>query len=207
MAAKWDSNRKQPNFLQAIALDNYELVRKTLPAQLLEPVTMLLQKLELFSSVTRVSLSLGEDDTGQVIINSPSIEITEDLSEIGVCSEDQVLDDIDDLGCAKFLQSEVTVQSRVSSTRFMVQVASRICIERKAAFATAGALTENGFHEYFNDLKLLNSVRGCTSVVEFIGIVLDETRLHLRSFIYESPGPGSLLSILLCADSQAEIIP
>lgn len=207
MAVKWDSNRKQPNFLQAIALNNYEFVRKTLPAQLLEPVTMLLQKLELFNSVTPLSLSLGEDDTGQAIINSPSIEIAEDLPEIGMCSEDQVLDDIDDLGCAKFLESEVTVQSRVSSTRFMVQVASRICIERKAAFASAGALSENGFHEYFNDLKLLNSVGGCTSVVEFIGIVLDETRLHLRNDIYESPGLGSLLSILLCADFRAEMIP
>ena len=89
----------------------------------------------------------------------------------------------------------------------MVQVASRTCIERKAAFATAGALTENGFHDYFNDLRILNSARGCTSVVESIGIVLDETRLHLRSCIYESPGLGNILNILRCADFEAELIP
>ena len=104
MALDWDSNREQPDFSRAIVLDNYEMVRKTLPAQLLEPVTKLLQKLELFSSVTRLSLSLGEDDTGQVIINAPSIEIVEDLLEIGLCSEDQVLDDIDDLDCAFFFE-------------------------------------------------------------------------------------------------------
>ena len=207
MSVTWESTRNQPDFLQAIAPDNNECSRKILPAELREPINMLLHGLKLFDSVTRLCLNLGEDDTGKVIINSPSIEIVEDLSELEMYGEDQLLHDIDDLGCAKFAESEIIVQYRVSSTCFMVQVGSRTGIERKAAFASAGAQTDNGFHEYFRDLKLLNSVGGCTNVAEFIGIVLDETRLHLRSYVYEMPSLGSVLSILACAESRSESIP
>lgn len=115
--------------------------------------------------------------------------------------------DIDDLGCAKSSKFDIVVLSRVSATCFMVQVESRACIERKAAFANAGAQNGRGFHEYFNDLKLLSSVLGCTNVAEFIGIVLDETRLHLRSYIHESPSLGCILSILACAKSKSESTP
>ncbi len=203
MLVAWKSMHDQPDSLRAIAPDNSD-VSNSLPAELEKPVRMLLPELELFDSVTRLSLTLGEDDTGQITIHNA--ETTQDLREVEISDENRILDDIDDLGCLQFLESEIIVKSRVSSTCFLVQVESRTCVERKAAFATA-AQTENGFHEFFNDLKLLCSARACTGVTEFIGVVLDDTRMHLKSFIYESPSLGTIHSIMECAKSQSESIP
>lgn len=49
------------------------------------------------------------------------------------------------------------------------------------------------FYTYFNDLKLLKSMHGCTGVAEFIDLVLDDTRSHLRSYLYEYPVLGNVL--------------
>ena len=53
---------------------------------------------------------------------------------------------------------------------------------------------------------MLCSVRDCTGVAKFMGVVLDDPRLHLKSFIYESPGLRSIHSILTCAQSRFERI-
>ena len=59
----------------------------------------------------------------------------------------------------------------------------------------------------FNDLKLLNSLRGCSRGVQFIGVVLDETRLHLRSYLYESPAIINLGRVFNVASANSETIP
>ena len=93
MSATWNRTRDQPGFLRAIALDENEPSPISLPAKIREFVNMLLQVSKLFDSITRLYLSLGQDDNGQVAINSPSREIVEDLSEMELYSEDQVLHD------------------------------------------------------------------------------------------------------------------
>ena len=98
-------------------------------------------------------------------------------------------------------------KSRISSSCYHVLVETRECVERKAPFASAGKQGENVFQNSFNDLKLLNSLRGCTGVVQLIGVVLDETRMHLKSYICESPAIMSLKRVLTFANSKSEIIP
>ena len=205
MLVAWKGTINQPDFLSAIAPDNVENHFNFLPTELVKPVRTLLPELELFNSVTQLSLTLGEDDAGQIIVNSA--KTTQDPWEIEMSGENRILDEIEDMGCSQFLESEIIVQSRVSSTCFLVRVESRTCIERKAAFATAGPPDENGFREFYNDLKLLCSVRACAGVAEFIGVVLDDTRLHLKSFIHESPALGTIFSIMTYATSQSESIP
>lgn len=68
-------------------------------------------------------------------------------------NKDQVLQDIEHLGCAKFLESDVIVISRISSTCYYPWIKSRMCVEQKALFATARIRGENGYHEFLNDLK------------------------------------------------------
>ena len=205
MPVTWKSTCDQPDFCHGISPDNFELAHKSLPAELVRPLSTKLPELDLFDSVTRLFLTLGADDAGQIVINNA--ETTQDLWEIKRSGEGQILDDIEDLACPQFLESEIIVKSRVSSTCYLVQVESRTCIERKAAFATAGIRPENGFLEFFHDLKLLCSVRGCTGVAEFVGVVLDDARVHLKSFIYGSLGLGSIHNILICAKSKSERIP
>ena len=59
----------------------------------------------------------------------------------------------------------------------------------------------------YNDLKLLKSMCGSTGVLEFVGIILDDTRLHLRSYLYEYPALGNISTILVCAQSKSEATP
>ena len=160
--------------------DNSDRSCKILPKALQNCFITLLPQLKLFASVSKLSLSLGKDESGQILLESCPTEVVEDLLEQEMSDEDHILQDIEDLGCAKFLEPQVMVQSRISSSCYRVWVNSRECVERKAPFASAGKLGENGFQDFFNDLKLLNSLRGCTGVVQIIGVVLDETRLHLR---------------------------
>ncbi len=54
---------------------------------------------------------------------------------------------------------------------------------------------------------MLHSLRGCTGIVEFIGVVLDDTRLHFRSYLHEYPVLGTILTTLVCAQSKSEVVP
>ncbi|KAL9630872.1 MAG: hypothetical protein Q9164_006199, partial [Protoblastenia rupestris] len=190
-----------------LAPDNYEGSPKVLPPGLGSQLSSLLPRLELFNSVTSLSLSTVEDGKRQMIIDSRRIAILEDHKEIDMSNEDEVLESIEDLGCPQFLESEVIVKSRISSTYYMAWVECRPCIERKAPFVKAGTQSENGYRDFFGDLKKINSLRGCAGVAEFIGVVLDDTRAHLRSYLYEYPAFGNLQTIFEYAQSKSEIVP
>ena len=92
--------------------------------------------------------------------------------------------------------------SRISSSSYHVLIGTQKCIEQKAPFAAAGRQGEKGFRDFCQDLKLLHSLRGCAGVVLFVGVVLDETGRHLKSYLYESPMIGSLSRLFNIANSQ-----
>ena len=150
---------------------------------------------------------MKEDENGGIVVESCPIEVAEDLLEKEMSDEDQILQDIEDLGCEKFLEPQILVKSRISSSCYRVGVDTHEYVERKAPFASAGKQGENGFQDSFNDLKLLNSLCGCTGVVQLIGVVLDETRMHLRGYLYESPAIPSLSRVFTFANSKSETIP
>lgn len=105
---------------------------------------MLLPRLKLYISVTNLTLSFKENESGQIIGDSTVAKISEDLSEVNMSSEDRILSDIEDLGCAQFLESEAIVQLRRYHSCFMVCVESQMCIERKVPFISSGTQGENG---------------------------------------------------------------
>ncbi|MCJ1379451.1 hypothetical protein MMC17_002552 [Xylographa soralifera] len=167
----------------------------------------LLPRLEFPYSVTNLSLSLKEDKSGQIGIESPSIHVAEDKLEAHMSDEDQILQDIEHLGCRKVFESDVTVLSRISSSSYHVLIGTRKCVEQKASFAAAGRQGENGYRDFCQDLRLLHSLRGCAGVVEFISVVLDKTGQHLKGYVYESPMIGSLSRLFDIANSQSKRIP
>ena len=130
----------------------------------------------------------------------------QDVCKIKMSGEKFILNEIDDLGCEQFLKSKIVVKSCISSTCFLIQVESQICVEQKAAFAMVETSSENEFHEFFNDLKLWCSVHACDSIAEFISVVLDDTRLHLKSFIHKNPDLDSIHNIMLSAELQSKSI-
>lgn len=142
--------------------------------------------LVLFCAIQLQSFILSFKGTkiSQLVNDSTATKISEDLLEVEISGEDRIRDDIEHLDCAQFLESEMIVQSRMSSASFQVRVDPQTCIERRVSFVNSGTQSVNGFHICFNDLKLLKSMRGCTGVAEFISVVRDDTRSHLRSYIY-----------------------
>ena len=160
---------------------------ETPPKALYDILNELLPELEFVASITNLSLPISQGESTELIADFDGVRVSEDDLEVALCDEDQVIQDIENMGCTTFLESEVITRSRVSTSRFMVFVESKTCMERKAPFPTAGGSDINSFQEFFNDLKLLNSLRGCRNVTRFIGVVLDNTRKHTKSYLHEYP--------------------
>ena len=89
-----------------------------------------------------------EDESGQIVIESPSIDVAEDSLEVYMSDEDQILQDVEHPGCPKFFESDVIVLSRISSSSYYVMVGTQKCVEQKDSFAAAGRQSENGFHDF-----------------------------------------------------------
>ena len=198
---------KHSAFSDLSAPDVLEHSCKLLPGDLQSQLNELFRSRNLLDTITSVSLHVTEDYQGQVYIDTPKVPFAEDLQEIEMCDEDNQLQDIEDLGCAQYLESEVIIRSRISLSAYIVWVESRNLIERKLPFAGAGLQGQNGVQEFFEDLELLYSMRDCACVVRFIGVVLDDNRKHLKSYLYESPTLGTIQQILETAEAKAERIP
>ena len=207
VSATFDISKDQSAFLSVRALSNLEVQIKLLPKLVSHELNMLLPRLELFKSVTSLSLLFKEDESGQIVNDSTRTKICEDILEVEMSCEKRILNDLKHLNCAQFLERDILVESRISSSRFKVRAGSRICVERKVPFVNSGTQGENEFYAYFQDLKQLKSMRGFKGVAEFIGVVVDDTRSHLRSYLYEYPVIGSLFTVLMCAGSKSETIP
>lgn len=207
ISATFHRLREQAAVLQVSAIDNNDGCCKILPKAFQSLLDPLLPQLEFFSSFTNLSLSLEEEESGQIVIRSRGINAAEDTLEVHMSDEDRILQEIEHLGCRKIFESDAIVPSRITSSSYHVLLDTRKCIEQKAPFASAGRLGENGFRDFCEDLKLIHSLRGCAGVVQFIGVVLDETERHLKSYLYESPMIGSLSGLFVIANLQSEKVP
>jgi hypothetical protein len=128
-------------------------------------------------------VSVSESESREIVIKSSRVDAVADDLEATMSSEGQILQEINDLACAQFLESEIVVESRFSCSCYNDWVQGRRCIKRKVQFATASEEGENGFFDFSSDLKSLSTLRGCTGIVQFIGVVMDETRQRLRSYL------------------------
>ncbi|KAI4191939.1 MAG: hypothetical protein LQ346_004562 [Caloplaca aetnensis] len=195
-----------PDFRCALHCDR-KIVPKALPISVVNILNDLLSRLDLLDSITHVSLPLMiENESGELAVDVDGIKAVEDHQEVALCNEDQILQDIEDMNCAVFLESEVVVKSRISVSQFEVFVESQTCSERKAPFPSATATGRNRFQEFCNDIRMLARLRGCRGVVQLVGVVLDNSRKHLRSYLYESVNP-SLQQILGSAASLSLQVP
>ena len=177
-----------------------------LPSAVQRLLRTLLPCIKLDKPVMKLCVSLREDAGGDFIVNSDEMEVTEDDLEVKM-SEKKFLEEIDAMNCDQFVESDVVVQWWIQSNRYKANVGSQQCFERKVPFASAGRPGENAFQNFLDDIKLHIRLRSCSSVVKFVGVVLDNNRLHLRSFLLESPILRSLELVLGVANFRSETIP
>ena len=169
-------------------------------------IDALLPDVELFDPVTSLQVSLVTTSSGELNYNPLTVRSTEDYYEMTLLGEEQILEDIQSMGCKQHQESDVITISRITSSRFRVQVGSMLCTEQKAPFAHAGQQIENGFHNFVEDLKLLWTLRDVAGVVRFEGVVLDDEKRHLKGYLHEEDFVG-LDRLLEKARSNKDLIP
>ncbi len=131
----------------------------------------------------------------------------EDESELSKSDERKFLQYIDSVCCKQYVESDIITYSRIDSTSYKVYVDSQACIEKKVLFASGKRQGTNAFLDYLSEIKHHISLRRCANVAEFRGVVLDDTRHHLRSYLLELPIMTSVQYLLSSAYSRSKTVP
>ena len=121
--------------------------------------------------------------------------------------EREFLQYMDSVCCKRYAESDVVTYSRINSSSFRVYIGSQACVERKAIFASGHKRDTNAFLEYLDEIKHCISLSRCANFSGFKGIVVDDTRRHLRSYLQDSPMLTSLQFLLGLANSRSDTIP
>ena len=145
--------------------------------------------------------------SGQITADSPRVEVIEDELETSKSDERDFLQYIDSVCCKRYVESDVITYSRINSTSYRVYVNSQACCESKVLFASGRRQDKNVFLDYLDEIKHMISLRRCANVSGFMGIVLDDTRSHLRSYLKELPMLTSMEFLLGLAKSRSMTIP
>jgi hypothetical protein len=183
-----------------------EFTCKMMPNFVKNLLSDILPQIQLFSSVTKISIYLVEGEAGTIIQKLPQLKSAECL-EVEMLKEDDILRDIEIMGCPIFPESEIEVMSLRSSTCFEVKVDGQIFLQKKIGFASAGWDDGNGLGDFINDLRLLHFWQGCRGIPRLIGVVFDDARLHLKGYLYEAPMIYQLLEVSCIGNPRSEIIP
>ncbi len=187
--------------------DNTWAVCKTLPPAVHSVLQNLLPFIEFYSSITKISLELRLGQSGKITAESPRIEVVEEESEMSKSDEREFLQYMDSVCCERYAESDIVTYSRINSYSFRVYIGSQACVERKALFASGHKRDNNAFLEYIDEIKHCISLSRCANVSGFKGIVVDDTRRHLRSYLQDSPMLTSLQFLLGLANSRSNTIP
>ena len=169
---------------------------KSLPGDLQQQLESVLRQSKMFETVTNIALSTTEDNFG-LMADQSKVGITEDLTETTVWDHATMLCDMRDMRWPVFLQSQVAVRSRHTVSSYLVQIHSQLCFEQKLAVAGARLPGNNAdvVRDFFNEIRPLRSIRGCSGIIKLAGIVLDDARKHLMSYLYKAPALGKVRDI------------
>jgi hypothetical protein len=185
---------------------NYESL-KTLPNVLENLLNRQFSTLALFPSTTRFSMTVRERHNGQLWIVPEDFRIAEDVSERKPTRWEGIVQQLADMSCPTYIESQVIAESRILSTSYVVFVGNRRCIEQKAPFASLEARGEGDQHTFLDALRLHLALRNCANVSEFYGIVLDDSRSYLSGYLYERPPIICLGRVIAAANAEGTIIP
>ncbi|KAL9109592.1 MAG: hypothetical protein Q9227_005772 [Pyrenula ochraceoflavens] len=196
----------QPTFSDCEVPSGSLFGRRSISSNLQHQLGEILKANKLFQTVTKLSLTLTEAVSGQLAIHTADDVLTEDTEEAEKIDEKQLLRDIDDMGYPTFVQREVVVLSRNAACAYMVRVRSQTYSEHKLPFAGANLPGSNSIEGFLNDLKRLYALKDCENVLRFVGVVLDDTRKHLKSYLNEMP-VASLGRVFIKSETHNQYIP
>jgi hypothetical protein len=193
--------------LQVFNPDNIGSRYKTLPKPLQRPLRKLLQEVKTFDSVTTLSVRLAENGNGEITADLKGVKKVENMLERKMSKEEDILQDIEDLGCRQFKESNVALMARISCYRYKIWMGDRNYVERKVPFASSGLQGDNLYDDFIQEVKRLKNLSDCAGVLQFMGVVLDDTRKHLKSYLCEAPAVQNLRGFIGFANKLSKPIP
>lgn len=195
----------QTSAFAEIASRDMEVPHQTLPESLKDQLEGVLEDVNLLDTITMISLAVTEDKSGHVGLNLDNLQVTEDLD--ARVNDEEMIRCVEHIGCPRFVKSDVVVRSRFSRYVYVIQMGSRLYIEKRLPFAGTSDADNDNVKNFFADLRFFQSLSGCNAITKFAGVVLDDTRKHLGSFLREYPALGRLSTIFDTAEARGEKIP
>jgi hypothetical protein len=173
----------------------------TLPNDLERIFTPRFHKVRTVKHVTQLSVTLHEDGKGDVSVKPKKLEVAQDPAE-SVCTDLGVIQDLTEMACPVYTESEILSELRLTVTCYSSVFGSHQCIECKVPFKSLGKREGDDFKTFLNDIKLHLTMRHCVGVAKFLGFVVNESRSHLTSYIYEQPAVIELQRVFTVAKGE-----
>ncbi|KAK0515444.1 hypothetical protein JMJ35_001478 [Cladonia borealis] len=177
IVATFENFRDPSALIQVSAIANLRLASRIIPERLQTPLQRLVREIENFGSVTNVFVNLRENENGQIAADMTRVRKAENILERHMSNENTILQEIEHLGCPQFVESQVIFKSQLICYRYKVWIGDRDFTECKVPFASAGLQGDNLFDEFADEVKRLTSLRGCSGIVQFLGVILDDRYL------------------------------
>ena len=207
IVATFENFRDPSAMIQVSAVANLRLNWRTIPELLKRPLQKLVREIENFGSVTNVFVNLRENENGQIVADMTRVHKAENMLERHMSNENKMLQDIEHLGCPQFVESQVIFRAQLSCYRYKVWVGDRDFTECKIPLASAGLQDDNLFDDFTDEVKRLTSLRGCRGIVQFLGVILDDSRRHIKGYLYEAPIIPILTLLIGLANKESNTIP
>jgi hypothetical protein len=150
----------------------------------------MLEKTQLYESVTNISIELQLSKTGDVTFDQERSTIIEDVEAAAATETSRHIEEIEQRGIPHYVESQVVVLSRIRTALYLVLVENQPCIQRNSPFSGGTTSDRKLVDEFIVDMKLLQMVQGCPGVAEFVGVVVNDNRTQLCSYLVRYPEAG-----------------
>lgn len=168
-----------------------------LPEAYADTLRKLLSILHLCKSRSQVYLSVSEDRSGKVFAAPNSISFSETCNDLLLAEEASIVHLVKSASCPVFVSSEVTTKAYVFRILFRAHVREQDLMEYKVPVSLTGSAPgELGLLDFYDEIRHLSELKDCHRVARILGVVLDDQRTSIRSYLYESLYVCSLISFL-----------
>jgi hypothetical protein len=157
----------------------------------------------------------GVTNISQISINGQSnlldeqlLRSSEDEDELNWDRASSFASQMDDLGCTQFLESEVVAIAAINGHNYYSLVQGERYIERKLTFAMDGNDRFSDFYGgFFSNIRSLHILRFSKGVVQLKGVVLDDKRYRVKSYLIAGGELGTIGNILRKCNQHGINIP
>ena len=157
----------------------YEAIRESLP------------EVQFYDTVTNLKLQTTPED-GRL-----HVHVTEDVNEI---IEFPFLSSIGHLAdCVKYKESDVSFESHMSGFVYKVSVNGHSYVKKEIP-------SPDTIEEFLYEINALHALRHSSAVINFAGVVVDDTNLRITGLLLDFAAGGSLLEIICDARDNGELI-